>query len=132
MAVATANLTIRVIEAAEQTARLVRGGATIPLRALADQTETLVREARQIDGLGRDIETMDSRRMGDDHLDHADIDPESYRTDALIGAHQGARRSALDRSRCLIFSLPRSRLSVVNVAVFARDAAVFLPRTYRL
>jgi len=31
----------------------------------------------------------------------------------------------------MIFSLPKSRLSVVSVAVSARDASVSLPRTYR-
>jgi len=59
----------------------------LPLRALADQTETLERDARQIDGFRRDVEAVHSRRMGDDHLDHADVDPESDRTGALLRAH---------------------------------------------
>lgn len=47
----------------------------------------LQRDTRQIDGFRRDIEPVHGRRMGDDHLDHADIDPGGDRSRALLGAH---------------------------------------------
>jgi len=68
-----------VIEATEEAVQLVRSGVTIPLCALADQPETLERDARQIDGLRRGVEAVHRCRVGDDHLDHADIDPERDR-----------------------------------------------------
>jgi len=76
-----------VIEATEEAVQLIDGRATIPLCAFADQPETLERDACQIDGYWRDIEAVYSRRMGDDHLDHADVDPESDRTRTLLRAH---------------------------------------------
>lgn len=62
-------------------------GATIPLCAFADQPETLERDARQIDGFRRDIEPVHGCRVGDDHLDHSDIDPERHRARALLRPH---------------------------------------------
>ena len=76
-----------VIEATEEAVQLVRGRATIPLCALADQAETLERDARQIDGFRRDVQAVHSRRMGDDHLDHADVDPERHRARTLLRTH---------------------------------------------
>src|SRR6056297_1058998 len=43
--------------------------------------------SRWIDGFRRDVESVHGRRMGDDHLDHADVDPECHRAGALFGAH---------------------------------------------
>ena len=42
---------------------------------------------RWVDRLRRDVEAVHGCRVGDDHLDHADIDAEGHRTGALIGAH---------------------------------------------
>ncbi len=69
-----------VIVAAEQAVQLVCTKTPIPLRALANQTQPLERDTRQIDGFWRDVEAVHGRRMGDDHLDHADVDPERYQT----------------------------------------------------
>ena len=76
-----------VIEATEEAVQLIDGRATIPLFAFADQPETLERDARQINEFRRNVEPVHGCRMGDDHLDHADIDAEGHRTGALISAH---------------------------------------------
>ena len=76
-----------VIEATEEAVQLVRGGAAVPLGAFADEAEPLERDTRQINGFGRNVEPVHGCRMGDDHLDHADIDAEGHRTGTLLGAH---------------------------------------------
>ena len=46
----------------------------------------LERDARQIDGFRRDFEPVHGGCMCDDHLDHANADPEDHLTLALLGA----------------------------------------------
>jgi len=48
---------------------------------------SILRASRWIDGFRRDVESVRGRRMGDDYLDHADVDPECHRAGALFGAH---------------------------------------------
>ncbi len=76
-----------VIEATDEAVQLVRGRAAVPLGAFADEAEPLERDTCQINGFGRNVELVYGCRMGDDHLDHADIDAEGHRTGALISAH---------------------------------------------
>lgn len=78
---------IIVIEAAEEAVQLVRGRATIPLCAFADEAEPLERDTRQINGFRRDVEPVHGCSVGDDHLDHPDIDPEGHRSGALVRPH---------------------------------------------
>ncbi len=92
----------------------------IPLRALADQSQPLQRDTRQIAGFRRYVEPANSRRMGDDHLDHADVDPESDRT---------VRRS--NRSTGPIYktrlTLLRTHLAVVDQLLPVEVADLLLP-----
>ena len=76
-----------VIEATEEAVQLIDGRATIPLCAFADQPETLERDARQINGFRRNVEPVHGCRVGDDHLDHPDIDPERHRARTLLRPH---------------------------------------------
>src|SRR6056297_2746496 len=48
---------------------------------------SILRASRWIDGFRRDVESVHGRRMGDDYLDHADVNPECHRAGALFGAH---------------------------------------------
>jgi len=73
--------------AGEDSVKRSRAVASIPLCALADEAKAFQRNTRQIDGLRGDVETMDRGRMGDDHLDNVDVDPEGYRSGASLGPH---------------------------------------------
>jgi len=66
------------VKATEEAAQFSRRRTAVALDALADQAKALQRHAGEIDIFDGNLQPMDGSRLGQDHLDDADIDAERH------------------------------------------------------